>query len=753
MPYEQLPPQVPHVSLEDEPLKLGAQQITDSYALQTVNQTFWQFEWFRSQNHDKRWNAHDALYYGWVPQKVWDGTQIPRSSLGRPIVFDQVEAALPSISAAIFSPGPDWFQVEPMPGADPKEARQIQDNISYTLEHPKDQFGFTARNELELAFKSLLIYGQGGISVEWDPIRSRPVIEWVDIRDLYIDAGLSVPNIEEGRATIRRRMMTIEEVEGLRADRRMSIPPSAVLWYMAQRAASVYGDQTKRVQEALRGVYYSPGTSDWVPLPADRKIEVLVFYSKTRIIWVLNREWVAYNGPNPYGFTPFCFAPCYIVPGRFYAMSIGDVQEGNQRVIEALLNSRLDEVHLALHPPRVMPRSTMMTPAQQKWRPGQVYMGDDPKQFALLQPQSALPNVYAEIQYFEGAAEKSTGVNSIGQGVPRPSNANRTQGGMQMQLQGSANRLQYVVSNIENYLILPMLYKIYLLTQFHTRYGQFLPAARDGQHFAVPAGVFQKPVRFRMHAASRMLTRDKLIQIFPFLFQYIAQGPFLAQLTKVGKTVDFEELIQMLQDATGTGRLYRLIRPMNEQETQQAQQPPPEVVAQQQQAQQEQQIRLQMADKKIQGDLMVEQVKKQPNPAEIQMKMQEMQAKIQLQEQVAKIKIEAERQKAIMDLAKQKQDLQLKSQEAQLKFHTTLAQAQADTQAAEQRHQVEMRHQEEAGEQNRYQEFTNHALGLDQQKEKHEVSMQQMKEKNKIKPIKGAKAAASSAAPSKKAKK
>ena len=676
MPSEQHVPTIQPADLENEPLKTSQERVSTQYALATVVRTFYEYETFRSQNHDKRWNVHDSLYFGWVPPRTWDGTNMPRAALGMQIVFDQVEAMVPAVTQALFNVGPEWFQVTAESGTDPQEVQGVQDSMSYCLEHPKDDVSANAVAETELAVKSVGLYGNGGVGIEWDPVKNRAVWEWVDLRDFYIDPQCPTPNVDDCRSIIRRRFMTVEQLLDLgAADGRMDMPSADVLYTMAKYHASAYADETKRVQEALRGVSYSPGASDYVPVPADRTVEVLIYYSKGKIIWVLNKQWVAYNQPNPYGFVPFAFAPCYIVPGRWYAQSIADVQEPNQRAIEGLINAHMDEVALAVHPPRAIPRGAMLTPAQQKWRPGALYAFDKPQEVNLLQPQPATTNVYTDVSYFETVADRRSGINSMSSGVPRPSNANRTASGMQMQQQGSGNRLSHLVGNIEKYLILPALYKLHKIIQFHVRAGQQLPAySADKGRYDVDASVFYKPVRFRMNAASRMLTKDRLMQIFPFLAQYLLQGPLLEQLHATGKTLDYEVLVKMLTDATNVGQLYPLIRQMNEQEQQAAQQPPPEVAAQQQQAQQELQARMQMAQESNQTELQKAMISKQSNPMEMQIEAQKAQQEMEMEGQknqadlfmqamLAKIKIQAEHDKSQMDLAKKRADLQLAQQQ------------------------------------------------------------------------------------------
>jgi len=681
VPIEQSPPQLDFVDLQSEPLKPQDTSITDAYAKELVNQTYWAYELYRTQNHDRRWSTHDSLYFGYVPPRVWDGSNVARAAFTNQIVFDQVEAALPAVVNSLFGIAPDWFSVEAEPGTQPQEAQQIQDALSYILEHPKTVVGSNSISEFTIAIKNILLYGNGGVSVEWDPVAKQPSVQWVDLRDFYVDPGLTVPSVDEARSVIRRKFMTIDEIMQLRSDDRMKIPSNEILFYFAKNVPQAPAEQTKRIQEALRGIYYSPGFSDYLPLPSDQKIEVLIYYSKTRIIWVLNKEWVAYNGPNPYGFIPFCFAPCYVVPGRFYGQSIGDVQENNQRYMEALLNGHLDELTLQLHPPRVQKRSSLITPAQQKWRPGQIFNGDNKDDVSLLQVGNNTVNVFDDIQWMTIASEKRTGINAMGQGsVPSPSNANRTLGGIQAQQGGSSTRLSSIVANIENYLLIPTLYKLFYILQFHTRPGEALPATNSTGHYFIDASLAQRKVQFRMYAASKMVTRDKLMQVIPFWMQALSQGNLMSELSSTGKTVDFDEFIRMMQDATGVSHKYALVRPLTQQEQQAKQQPPPQVVAQQQQAQQEQQTRKDLMGMKVQGELQKEQIKKQPSYWEQQ--MQQYQA--QMDQQARQQELQAEQQKqqqelqqksimnAIMIDAKKKQaqmDLQKKAADVQVNIH------------------------------------------------------------------------------------
>src|SRR6185369_470600 len=135
MPEDRAPNPIEAVDLDSEPLKLSVDDLNEKYALSLVKETFDLYEVYRSNFSDQRWNVADGLFTGWVPGKFWEGTTIPRASLGYPIVFSQIEAALPAISQEIFTPQDDWFQVEAEPGTKIEEAREVQEHMSYVLEH------------------------------------------------------------------------------------------------------------------------------------------------------------------------------------------------------------------------------------------------------------------------------------------------------------------------------------------------------------------------------------------------------------------------------------------------------------------------------------------------------------------------------------------------------------------------------------------------------------------------------------------
>lgn len=688
-------PEVDQVSLEAEPLKYSFEEVSERYALTQVLQDFYYYERER-QTTERRWRLNDALYCSYVEPRYWPNTKLLRSNLGSGIVSEQVEAAYAMLCQSLFTQ-PEYFSVEADVGGDPKAARAQGAYLDYAFNYPT--LGqLSAECEYKNSAKDQLIYGAGFLKVEFNSDTKLPFITRKDPRNIYIDPALPGPFIGRSRALIERTFLTIEEIESFRGDKRMKIPSREELWTLSQGLTKTDGDRGKEFKEFLHGNSYSVGTSDNSPVPANKRIELLQYYTKNSVIWVLNRRVVIYRDTNIYGFIPYALIPCYVFTSSPYSLSIADVQESNHRYLEALVNARLDQVTLNLFPPRAVPRGFMFSPQMQTWGPGSMYQMEEPEKFNAINPPDVTQNIFQEIGFIQNSADRRTGINSMLSGQPSPSNANRTASGVNSQLQGSAIRLYPIIDNFENYGIIPTVWMALEMAKIHLSSMDRIPGAlrseqnpEEVQFIQISAEAFKAPTRVRARAASKMLSRDRLAQMYQFVAQNVMNGQVIGMLNQSGQTVDFTELIQMLMDATGVPRRYALIRPLNDQEKQFMQQ---QQQAQEQakaptemaKAQLEAQTRLQMGQMKQQGeqaknqtDLQIAQMKAQPkgpSPEEIQaeqmktqMEMALKQKDIELKEQDVRSKEALAQLKMIMEQAKiraKSQELALKGQESQM---------------------------------------------------------------------------------------
>jgi len=472
MPELLAPPTLETIDLDGNrtPWALGSSQISEAFALTLVQQTFNFYETWRAQNCDQRWRLNEYLYYGAVPLRTWEGSTVPRSNLPVAMSQNQVEGAHARLSSALLN-SEEILNVTPGHGVSTKDARAIRDRLNYLIDNDLDDFGWNGRIVLRECLRDFLIYGNNFAIVEWDDERHQAVFQRLDPRDVYVDPSCPGPRIDSARNVQIRKLMSVDEVDAMRSIEGMNIPSRSILNWLAQNREVVVGDQSKTVQEGARGYRYNPLADDFLPDPSKRYIEVLIHQQKggQREIWTLNRRWVALNIPGPYGCMRVVSAPCQPVPNRFYAQSYVDLVDPLQQASTALLNRYMDETALALNPPKAAKRGMVRTPSSLRWRPGAVMETDEPqKDMVVFQPQGVMQNVWGMLQYLETQAEMRVGSNSLSaSGMPKPGNANRTRGGMQMQMQAPAERLGAIAANFEEYFFVPLLYKLLRVEKLH----------------------------------------------------------------------------------------------------------------------------------------------------------------------------------------------------------------------------------------------------------------------------------------------
>jgi hypothetical protein len=599
VPQEVIPEQLQTVDLEDAPYRWNTPE--DYVALELVNRTFRQYENGR-RSHDQRWQVADRLYHGYVEKRYWEGTNRERANLAVPIVYDQVESAFPIITEALFEHYPTFFDVVPEPGTSPAEADQQRNLLAAFFEQPFDASGLNAIAEMSLAVKQQLQYGDGIVELAWDFGLKRPVIEWVDVRDIFLDPQIPGPVIDWSPAVIHRQKLSVERLRELRGVEGVNIPPDVILNHLAKRRTTTASEQTKMMAAAARKERLD--LLELKPDPRHQEVDVLRYWADDRLIWVLGGVWVAVNQPNPYGFKPYCKAPLTVVTGRPYGMSLPDVLEGDQKYAQGIRNARLDNLNLSLMPPRKRVGGGITSPSKIAWRPGLIDEVSKADESDVYRVENVTADAYREEQIIHAGAAKRTGVSEMVQsGVPTPSNANRSATGVSAQQQNVSRRLKTAVKNFEDFLIVPLLYKMRRMMQQYAP-EQLEAVAPTGESLSIHKATLDRPVKFVMQAASRMVARDRLGMFLPTISQLLFNDVVSKQAQMQGKTVDFGEFNRFFHDATGTSRIYNFFRDMTPEEQQKAAQPDPETMAQMQMQEQSNQTRLQMGQMKAQTDLM-----------------------------------------------------------------------------------------------------------------------------------------------------
>jgi hypothetical protein len=357
---------------------------------------------------------------------------------------------------------------------------------------------------------------------------------------------------------------------------------------MAQMRFSSTADLSIDSTSQARGE--QTGVSTYRIDPKHRLVEVLVYWSRDRLIWVLSRCFAAINQKNPFGFFPFCKAPFILVEGKAYSMSMPDALENDQKYAQGIRNARLDNLALMLRPPRTRARGSADSPSDRAWAPGQLNQISKPDEEVVAKIENSTADALREEQMIHAGAAKRFGINDFVQsGVPTPSNANRTAGGVMQQTKNVSQRLWTAVTNFEDYLIVPMLYKMQKMIEKYA--PEQLEFMQGDQTAVITKEEIGRPVKFKMDAASRMLAKDRLAMFLQPISMLLFNEQVMKQANVQGKTIDFDEWERFFQDATSTSKAYQFFRPMSAQEQQALQQPDPATMMKMQEKMMDAQVR------------------------------------------------------------------------------------------------------------------------------------------------------------------
>jgi hypothetical protein len=211
--------------------------------------------------------------------------------------------------------------------------------------------------------------------------RKRPYVRYISIKDFYVDPNCESTVLQDAGFCIKRTYMRAEEVKALKGLKGFNIPDDQYLSSISKAKATSNQDVTKLSAELFRYNMWNP-SQDYSSNPSQKRIAVVEYTKKNRKVWWLqggeSAISIIYNQPNPYGQINFFSAQYADVLDRWHAQSVSDVAEPEQRLQQAIINARVDELALALHPPTIKRRGVTVPWYQLKRRPGAVVEVENP---------------------------------------------------------------------------------------------------------------------------------------------------------------------------------------------------------------------------------------------------------------------------------------------------------------------------------------------------------------------------------------
>jgi hypothetical protein len=130
---------------------------------------------------------------------------------------------------------------------------------------------------------------------------NQPLVKHIHIRDFFIDPQASSPNIQSARFCATRSMPSIADLEQYRGQEGFTIPPPDMLRALAASKPSTVADQGKQASANYASTQYSP-TNDYTNEATEKRVELIIYWTRERCVWMLNRKVVILNRCNDYGF-------------------------------------------------------------------------------------------------------------------------------------------------------------------------------------------------------------------------------------------------------------------------------------------------------------------------------------------------------------------------------------------------------------------------------------------------------------------
>lgn len=566
-----------------------------------------------SRQYTKQWDLSDRLFYAYVAPENWPNTNVPRSSLGMPLLSSHLFSMLAAIVQALFS-GDEPIKIDATEGTSRETAIANQALIMWELE----QCGF--RQELVYFLFDMLCYGTGNLWWGFKPIVRRrrkkvrkapilgeekeqatgaldaienedspedtwvlPHVEYSHIRHYGPDPGCRRHDIRKGKFAWRRFFLSAEELDEIRDDDGyQNIPTRDQLEKLVApdregSAANALEAGTEYAQASF-GRKAMPRWMDTTANPLAQGFEVIEYWTGDRTIQVFERQLVIRNAVHELRTIPSLSCPLFLAPDSYYGMGLAHLIGNFQRVMQGVVNLYLDDLSLNLNGMFVTGKG-YNTSGQAIWAsPGKVVKVDDATQFKPIDRQPVGPDAMGMIDACKGWAQEADGANDItiqGNMPSERSSITRTAQGAGMLGNGSRTKLEFLVDNISEMVIVPLVNAFIGMnfdnlapSQIKTILGEELAHSYSED----PINLLNGRYKVTVSAGARLQARNAIAQQWPMIMQMLTSPAMLAGLQTEAKKIDYQALTDEIFRAAGYPKAKSFIVDMTQQDQQRMQQ-------------------------------------------------------------------------------------------------------------------------------------------------------------------------------------
>lgn len=573
-----------------------------------------------SRQYIRQWDSTDILFYAWVEPVKWPGTEVNRASLGMPLVAKHTFSLLSAVQQALFS-GNKSFQVDPRPGTTLATAAARQALCTWELERTgfKQELRLIAydallygtgvgfwgyepvvRRKRKKVRKNVApVLGEetgpradtqrGGTSALMGDGDASPAVtqragasapttleteleeeelvlpkfEYVNIRHYLVDPGCRRSDIRTAKWAARRMYLSADDLDQLRdVDGFQNIPTREEFERVttpdkepAEMNPLEMGSFNWTVNRSMKAW---PRWMETTVDPLRKDFEVIEYWTRDRVIHVLEKQVVIRNATHHLGRLPFVSVPFYEAPDSYYGLGLGFLIGNFQRVQQGVVNLYLDDMSLNLNGMFVSARGMNDTMGQAIWAsPGKVVKVDDVKGFKPIDRQPVGSDAMGMISACEGWAQATDGANEITVQGTMPagrSSITRTAGGANLLASGSQTRQQDFVDQIADLVILPTI-EAFIEMDFENLTPEQIKAILGEElghaYHDDPIDILNGSYKLSVTAGSRLQARTALAAQLPTLITMITSPSTVQGLQTERKKIDYAKFTRMMFDSVG----------------------------------------------------------------------------------------------------------------------------------------------------------------------------------------------------------
>jgi hypothetical protein len=561
--------------------------------------------------------AADDLYRAYVRPRQWSDGK-PRANLSMHTTLLAIEKIMPALYMSLFGQGKKRpFIVLPTGNTKPEAARANASLLTWAMKQAN------TKEEMRVSLKTALQYGFIVGCAGWESKEQRkkvyakengkmkgtlkqvpieiPLYETLDLKMVLVDPHLKRQDVQHGAKFIIKQFMTdgygLDELRD--DDRYKDIPTNEQLAsFLANKeepTEDTLAYQKRAVWREMQAKLESETTSKD---PMTQPLEILEYWTKDRVVTVLQRKLVIRNEENEFGKLPFFSCAFIDVLGSAWGFGVAKLLSGEQRLQQGVVNNYIDSMALVLNP--VFQLLKGIGPGTQSipLSPGKVIT-----ESGELKPLIVADVTKPAMEMMAASdmrANEKVGANG---GSNMPNQAMRTAEGVNAFASDVIQRLQYFLEQFINLVYLPTLEFFLELMHDHLTEEQINEILTESEGKAYEGDitdVYNAQLNIDVIAGANMMAKFAAAQLAPMIIQLVSAGPVAQQFETAGKKFDYEEFISETLDMMGWD-VEHLISDMTDADLKRVQ---------------ERNAALQ----RIQGDLQVQAAKHQDNLSEIDAK-------------------------------------------------------------------------------------------------------------------------------------